>query len=89
MAHQQFGLHGQFLIKKRKYWLKHIPGDYIDEYMAMKPLGHTETFVQVIEGKWFLVHCTKDRDYVTKIMSMHGVLDEIQDHGMWRLMDGV
>ena len=57
--------------------------------MVTKPLGHTETFVQEMEGQQFLVHCTKDSDYVTKIMSPHGVLDEIQDNATWRLMDGV
>ncbi len=59
MALQKFGVHGQFQIKKRKYWPKHVPGDYIDGYMATKPLGHTETFIQVMEGQPFLVHCTK------------------------------
>jgi hypothetical protein len=52
------GVWGQFLIKKRKYWPRFVPGDYIDEYMRLKPLGYTETFVQVIEGISFLVHCT-------------------------------
>ena len=88
-ALQKHGVHGQFLIKKRKYWPKHVPGDYIDNYMGMKQLGHTETFVHLVEGQRFLVHCTKDRDYITKIMSTHGVLEEIQDHPTWRLMDGV
>ena len=88
-ALQKHGVHGQFLIKKRKYWPRHVLGDYIDGYMGTKPLGHTERFVQVVEGQQFLVHCTKDRDYITKIMSTHGVLDEIQDHPTWRLMDSV
>ena len=44
--------------------------------------------MQEMEGKRFFVHCTKDCDYVTKIMSMHGVLDEIQDHVTYRLIDG-
>jgi hypothetical protein len=35
-----------------------------------------------MEGQPFLVHCTKDHDYITKIMSTHGVLDEIHDHAM-------
>ncbi len=29
MALQKFGIHGQFQIKKWKYWPKHVPGDYI------------------------------------------------------------
>ena len=44
MALQQFGIHRQFLIKKRKYWPKHVPGDYINGYMP-------ETFVQEMEAQ--------------------------------------
>ncbi len=80
LALHDAGVFGQFFINKRKYWPNGVPGDYNDNYMSSKPLGHTETFVQEIEGKRFFVHCTKDRDYVTKIMSSHGVLDKIQDH---------
>ena len=29
MALQKFGIHGQFQIKKLKYWPKHVPSDYI------------------------------------------------------------
>ncbi len=75
--HQQ-GVHGQFLIKKRHYWPKHVPEDFIDQYMMAKLLGMTETFVQELGGLSFFIHCTCDADYVTKIMSMHGVLEEIK-----------
>jgi len=88
LALLEHGVYGQFLIKKRRYWPKGVPGDYIDQYMSGKPLGATETFVQLLNGTRFYVHCTRDRDYVTKIMSAHGVLDEIQDHPTWRLVDG-
>jgi hypothetical protein len=46
---------------------------------AGKALGETKTYVQDINGTRFLVHCTKDAEWVTKIMSTHahGVLDEI------------
>ncbi len=27
------GIHSQFLVKKWRYWPKHVPGDYIDAYM--------------------------------------------------------
>ena len=26
------GVYGQFLIKKRRYWPKHVPGDFIDAH---------------------------------------------------------
>ncbi len=37
----------------------------------------------------FFIHCTQDNEYVTKIMSTHGILDEIQDHPTWWLVNGV
>jgi hypothetical protein len=89
LALNKVGVKAQFLIKKRKYWPKFVPGDYIDEYMKDKPLGHSESFVQVIDGLTFYIHCTRDADYISKIMSTHGILDEIQDHVTWRLVDGV
>ncbi len=30
------GVYGQFLIKKRRHWPKHVPGDFIDAHMAGK-----------------------------------------------------
>ncbi len=87
-ALHQHGVHGQFLIKKRRYWPKHVPGDYIDAYMMAKPLGATETFVQELGGIQFFVYCTRDSDYIPKIMSTHGMLEEIQNHPTWRFVDG-
>ena len=46
-------------------------------------------FIQVINGMRFFIHCTQDDEYVTKVMTTHGILDEIQDHLRWRLMNGV
>jgi hypothetical protein len=82
------GVYGQFLIKKRRYWPKNVPGELIDAHMAGKALGETETYVQELDGHRFLVHCCRDADWTTKIMSCHGVLDENQDHPTWRLIDG-
>lgn len=47
-----------------------------------------EMIVQELECLQFFMHCTKDSDHVTKIMLMHGVLEEIQDHPTWHLVDG-
>ena len=35
----------------------------------------------------FLIHCTRDADYTTEIMSMHGVFDEIQVHSTWQMVN--
>ena len=42
LALDKVGVKGQFLVKKRKYWPKFVPGDYINQYMKDKPLGHRE-----------------------------------------------
>jgi hypothetical protein len=49
-------VYSQFLIKKRRYWPKHVPGDLINAHMAGKRLGETEMYVQEIDGTRFLVH---------------------------------
>jgi len=58
LALDKLGVKAQFLMKKRKYWPKLVPGNYIDEYMKDKPLGFSESFVQVIDGTPFYIHCT-------------------------------
>ena len=45
-----------------------------------KPVGHSETLEETIDGKQFLIHCTKSDKIVTKIMSTHGVLAAVEDH---------
>ena len=56
--------------------------------MNAKNLGETESYVQEIDGVRFFVHCCRDADYVTKIMSLHGTLEENEDHATWRKIDG-
>ncbi len=75
------GVFGQALIKKwGQYWPCHLPGDEIDNYFAEKELGSTMSYWQEIDGIDFLIHCTRDANYVTKMMSSHGILDKIQDN---------
>ncbi|KAL7525460.1 hypothetical protein ACHAXR_001013, partial [Thalassiosira sp. AJA248-18] len=83
------GVYGQSLIKKRKYWPKHVPGKQIDDYFEGKELGFTKTLRQEIDGIPFNVHCTRDDRYVTKMMSTHGLLEEVADHKTYRQKDGV
>ncbi len=72
---------GQLHIKKHgQYWPKSIPGNAIDTYFAEKDLDKMMIFKQQMDSIDFLVHCTKDANYVIKIMSLHGMLDEIQNH---------
>ena len=47
------------------------------------------SYEQDIDGVKFLVHCSRDEKYVSKMMSSHGILDEIQDHLTGRHVGGV
>ncbi|KAL7467273.1 hypothetical protein ACHAXS_007534 [Conticribra weissflogii] len=90
LALHRRGVFGQALIKKRgRYWPRSVPGDDIDAYFEGKELGETMSFEQEIDGIKFLIHCTKDESYVTKLMSTHGMLDKIQDHQTGRRIGGV
>ncbi len=82
------GVFGQALVKKRKYWPRYVPGDMIDSHMSTKAVGESSSFKQVLEGRDFFVHCTKDRDYVTKIMSCHGTLTPVPTHKTLRRING-
>jgi len=70
VAMHKHGVYASALSKKRKYHPRYVPGDQIDEYFKDKELGYAETLAQDLEGVKFLVHCQKDTDYVTKIMSL-------------------
>ena len=67
IAMHDYGVYGQSLIKKRRYWTNNVPGDAIDSCFANKELGSAKTFRKVIDGKHFLVHFHKDNRYVKKI----------------------
>ena len=84
IAMHNFGVYGHSLIKKGRYWPKNVPVDAIDSYFANKELGSAKTFRKVFDGKNLLVHCHKDDIYVTKLMSTHGLINEIPTHKTYR-----
>ena len=65
-----------------------MPGRQIDEYFNDKPIGFSETLKQEIDGKQFLIHCTKEDKYVTKLMSTHGLMNEVPTHKTYRCING-
>ena len=75
-------------MKKQRYLPKKIPDDAIDSYFANKELGSSKTFRQVFDGNPFLVHYHKEDRYVTKLMSTHGLINEIPTHKTYRRVAG-
>ena len=41
-----------------------------------------------MDGIPFSIHCTQDDRFVTKLMSMHRLLTEVDDHKTYRQKDG-
>ena len=46
---QNFGMYGQSIIKKRRYWQNNVPGEAINTYFANKELGSAKTFRHVFD----------------------------------------
>ena len=88
IAMHNFGVYGQSLINKRKYWPNNVPGDAIDSYFANKEISSAKTFRQVFNRKPFRANCHKDDRYVTKIMSTHGIINKIPTHKTYRRVVG-
>jgi hypothetical protein len=82
------GVYVQAYVKKRGHWPKGVPGDHIDNHLSKAPLGYCGTLVQQVDNVPFLIHCCRDADWVSKIMSTYGMLDEIQDHPTYRKVNG-
>ena len=58
--------------------------------MEGKPLGFVKTLRQdMCGGVTFNIHCTRDNRFVTKLMSSHGLLNEVPDHSTYQKKWGV
>ncbi len=81
LAMREEGVFGEALIKPRGWGLPvMVPGRYIDEYFSDKKIGYFETLEQIVNGVKFFIHCQKEENYVTKIMSCHDVLNQVENH---------
>ena len=65
-----------------------MPGDLIDEYFGDKNIGTRMIYKHEIEGIVFFINWQKDNAYVTKRMSTHGTVSEVQGHAIFQLMSG-
>ena len=79
-AQHQMGVYGDALIKKRRYWPKHVPGSEIDAAMSDAEIGTVRTLQGKVLGQDVYIHCMKEEEYVTKIMSTHGSHQLVLDH---------
>jgi hypothetical protein len=60
------------VIRKRRYWPKHIPGDLIDEHIEDREVGDVDAWAGTLDNVHFHVFSMKEPNYVMKLMSTYG-----------------
>jgi hypothetical protein len=73
------GVYAAALIKKRRYWPKHINGDGIKRHFADLPIGSVDALGGKLDGVEFNVFCMKEPDYTMMLMSTYGTNDRNGD----------
>lgn len=73
------GVYASAVIKKRRFWPKHINGDEIDKHFEGKEVGSVDALPGSMFHRRFHVFCMKEEDYVMKIMSTYGALKQIEE----------
>ena len=68
------GVYAGAVIKKRRYWPKHVPGDAIDHHMNSKNIGDAGSLVGKLDGVDYTIFAMKEPDYTSKIMANYGSL---------------
>jgi hypothetical protein len=69
---KKVGVFAAALIKKRRYWPKHVDGDGINAHFAHKEIGYSDALPGVLDGVRFNLFCMKEPDYVMMLMSTYG-----------------
>ena len=66
------GVYASTLIKKHKYWPKHIKGAEIKVHFDGKDVGDCNSWKGMMEEVPFHVYAMKEPNYVMSLMSTHG-----------------
>ena len=74
------------LIKKRRYWPKHIPGDDIIAHFADKEIGDADAISGILEEVPFYIVGMKEPDYIMQIMTTYGTMKQLGDQKLRHVM---
>jgi hypothetical protein len=66
------GVFAASLIKKRKYWPKHIKGDDYITHFEDKEVGDVDCLPGKLMDQDFYIFCMKEPDYIMSLMSSYG-----------------
>lgn len=76
------------LIKKRRYWPKHVNGDVVKEHFNNKPVGAADCYESTLDEVKYQIHGMKEPDYTMMLMSTYGTLERHGDEKHRLLSDG-
>jgi Transposase IS4 len=72
---RKLGVFASAVIKKRKYWPKHVPGASIDSYMkANHQYGQCNSLRGTLDGVSYDLFAMRDVEFSMKLMSTYGQL---------------
>ncbi len=69
------GVFGSAMIKKRRYWPKHVKGDEIKAHFVNMDVGSADAIKGTLDGEDFYIVGLKEPDYILMFMSTYGTLD--------------
>ncbi len=74
VALKKKGVFAGALIKKRRYWPTHVPGQHILEYFNDRIVGSVDAVSGLLDDVKYTIWCMKEPDYVMQIMATGGAL---------------
>ena len=76
---KKMGCFAHALIKKQRYWLKHILGDEVIAHFTDKEIGDADAISGILDEVPFYVIGMKEPDYVMQIMTTYGTMKQLGD----------
>ncbi len=76
---KRVGVYCSALIKKRKFWPKHVDGDKLAEHFHNKAVGTADARLGVKDGRSFYIYAMKEPDYTMMMMATYGNMQEVPE----------
>ena len=73
---KKIGVFAHAVIKKRRYWPKHIPGEAIENHFKDKAVGSVDCLKGTLNNEPFNVFVMKEPEYTMKLMATYGSLTQ-------------
>jgi len=72
---KKVGVFASAMIKKRRYWPKHVPATTIANYFKDKAVGFVDCLSGSLDNVPVAIHCLKEPDYILQMMTTYGTME--------------